>query len=164
MLVGDRNVQVAVVEDQPVGGAQAYVTLGLSNHVFGSASQREFRMELLGASARRFEAFRPERHLLTIAHDLLDAHRAVLRGEVIGPRGPIVPGSVLEAYYCALPVYFRDGLATFRGTVPGTVIVWLVPISHAEAHFVWEHGWQRFEEMLDARDPDLLDLGRSSLV
>lgn len=121
-------------------------------------------MELLGASFKRFEQLRPEGNLLTVAHDLISTHRALLRGEVIGPRGPIVAGSVLEAYYCALPVYFKDGLATFRGTVPGTVIIWVVPISHAEAHFVWEHGWQKFEDLLIARDPDLMDLRRNSLV
>jgi len=121
-------------------------------------------MELLGASYRRFESLQPEANLLAVAHDLLDSHRALLRGEVVGPAGPIVPGSVLEAYYCAIPVYFSDSLATFRRTVPGTVIVWLVPISHAEAHYVWQHGWSQFEDLLVAHDPDLLDVMRPSLV
>ena len=163
-LAGYRGVQVALVDHAPVSDAQSYITLGLSNHLLKSPSRRQFRMELLGTSYSRFEQLRPEGNLLRIAHDLLDSHRALLRGEVIGPAGPVVPGSSLEAYYCALPVYFRDSLATFRGTVPGTVIIWMVPISHAEAHYVWEHGWNKFEDLLIARDPDLMDLARASVV
>ena len=153
-----------VVDSAPVAEAQSYVTIGLSTYVLTSPSKRDSRMELLGASYKRFEELRPEGNLLTVAHDLIQEHRPLLRGEVIGPRGPIVPGSVLEAYYCALPVYFPDGLASFHGTVPRTNNMWLVPISHAESHFVWEHGWDQFEELLSARDPDLLDLARPSVV
>src|SRR5262249_52499846 len=145
-------------------GAMTAVTLGLSHHVLSSASSRKLRVELLAATYSRFSGFDAEGNLLTVAHELLSEHRAPLRGEVIGPRGPLVPDSVLEAYYCSLPVYFPDALATFRGTVPRTVFLWMVPISHADAHYVWENGWSKFEDLLVERDPDLLDLMRPSVV
>ncbi|MGH7638605.1 MAG: suppressor of fused domain protein [Gemmatimonadaceae bacterium] len=161
---GDSELQVAIIDGEPRPAAQAYVTLGLSNHVLRSVSARQFRMELLGASYRNFNDLRPEANLLTIALDVLASHEALLRGHVVTRKGPIVAGSRLDAYYCATPVYFRDGLSTFRGSVPATVIVWLVPISHAEAQYVWQHGWSKFEDLLVARDPDLLDLHRASLL
>jgi hypothetical protein len=161
---GHQGVQAALIEDCPAAGATAYVTLGLSDHILHAPSGRQYRQELLGASYARYADLRPEANLLTVAHDLLGEHRALLRGEVVGPRGPLVSGSPLEAYYCSLPVYFPDALATFGGSVPATVFIWLVPISHAEAHYVWEHGWEKFEDLLVERDPDLLDLMRPSLV
>jgi len=99
----DGGVQAVIVESRPTDDATSYVTLGLSNHVLAAASGRQVRQELLGASYSRFAELNPEANLLTVAHNLLEAHRAALRGNVIGPAGPITPGSSLEAYYCAPP-------------------------------------------------------------
>lgn len=161
---GEFRVQLAVFKDQPSPGATAYATLGLSHHLLRDPSGREYRQELLGCSHECFDALVPEGNLLTIAADLIREHRALLRGEVVGPRGAIVPGSTLEAYYSAIPVYFPDALATFGGTAPPTVLVWLVPITHAEAHFVFAQGWSAFEDVLVERAPDLLDLKRATVV
>jgi hypothetical protein len=163
-LSSDRGIQAVIVDGHPTLEATSYLTLGLSDHVLTGPSGRQFRQELLGASYTRFAELNPDANLLKIAHDLLQAHRAALRGEVIGPAGPIVHGSSLEAYYCSLPAYFSDDLVTFRGSVPATTFIWLVPITHPEAHYVWEQGWAKFEDLLVERDPDLLDLTRPSLV
>jgi hypothetical protein len=160
----ERGIQAVIVEGHPTPEATSYLTLGLSHHVLAGSSGRQFRQELLGVSYSRFAELNPDANLLTVAHDLLEAHRAALRGEVIGPAGPIVPGSTLDAYYCSLPSYFSDDLATFRGSVPATTFIWLIPISHAEAHYVWEQGWSKFEDLLVEHDSDLLDLTRPSLV
>jgi hypothetical protein len=163
-LSSDRGIQAVIVDGHPTLDATSYLTLGLSNHVLTGPSGRQFRQELLGASYTRFAELNPDANLLTVAHDLLQAQRAASRGEVIGPAGPVVPGSSLEAYYCSLPAYFSGELTGFRGSVPATTFIWLVPISHAEAHYVWEHGWSKFEDLLVERDPDLLDLMRPSIV
>jgi hypothetical protein len=42
------------------------------------------------------------------------------------------------------------------------VLVLLVPITDDEAAFVAAHGWDAFEEHLEAADPDLFDLNRRS--
>jgi hypothetical protein len=163
-LTSDRTpgIPVAIIEDRPVPGATAYCTLGLSKHCFHSAAGRKFRQELLGCSWHRFDELAPEAILSAVAEELLATHTALVRGEVIGPRGPLVAGSALEALYCSQPVYFSDALATFAGSEPATVFVWLVPISAAEARYVADRGWSAFEDHLVARDPDLLDLLRPS--
>ena len=42
---------------------------------------------------------------------VLAAERPLLRGEVVGPNGPLLPGSAMEAFYLALPVYLPDEFA-----------------------------------------------------
>ncbi|MEU4249540.1 suppressor of fused domain protein [Amycolatopsis sp. NPDC026612] len=42
-------------------------------------------------------------------------------------------------------------------------MVWLVPVSRAEAAYVGSHGWRAFEDELVRHDPDLLDPGRAEL-
>jgi hypothetical protein len=158
------GVQVATFHDQPVRGAITYSTVGLSDHVLTSGTGRHTRVELVSGAYERFETAILASALLALAAELRDSHSALLRGQVIGPRGPLLDGSQIEAFYCAAPIYFADSFAELRAVVPATVFVWLVPITHAEAHFVFEHGWSKFEDLLTERDPDLLDLGRPSLI
>lgn len=63
-----------------------------------------------------------------------------------------------------LPRVCTRALAQLPSSVLGTVLAWFVPIRHAEAHDVFEQRWNRFEDLLVEDDPDLLDLGRTSLV
>jgi hypothetical protein len=38
------------------------------------------------------------------------------------------------------------------------------PRTHGEIHSIWRHGWTAFEKLLVARDPDVWDLERASIV
>lgn len=70
----------------------------------------------------------------------------------------------MEALYAANPVYYDDGF--FGVDLPGgnrAAIVWLVPVSAAEAAYVRSRGWQAFEQELIKHDPDLMDPGRPEL-
>ncbi|MEV7404891.1 suppressor of fused domain protein [Streptomyces sp. NPDC091267] len=72
--------------------------------------------------------------------------------------------SAAAALYAALPVYFDDDF--FSVTIENgsdVAIVWLVPITSAEADFVRVKGWQAFEQALAAQDPDLVDIDRAGL-
>jgi hypothetical protein len=82
----------------------------------------------------------------------------------VGPSEPIIPGVPLNAVYSTIPVIFSEGFATFGGTLPPTVLVWLLPLHGVEAEFVKRNGWNEFEEMLEAKDIDLLDLNRKSIL
>ena len=66
----------------------------------------------------------------------------------------------MEALYSAIPVYLPDDFAQFDDVV----LVWLVPISRAEAAFVTANGWSAFEDLLSETDPDLVDVDRKSLL
>jgi hypothetical protein len=139
-----------------------FSTLGLSRHPLTSrTSGRQLRLELLVGG--RPGDFLPGL-LAQVAEELLGSGEAILRGDVLGPRGPLVPGSALEAWYAAIPVYQDDEFAAAAlDDGARAAIVWLVPVSRAEAAYVRSHGWQAFEDELVRHDPDLLDLGRGEL-
>jgi hypothetical protein len=102
--------------------------------------------------------------LQQIGQDAIASEQALLRGDVIGPRGPLFSAdSHMEAFYASIPVYFPDGFATLRDDDRDVVMVWLVPISRGEAQFVRAHGWNRFEDELVRADPNLIDLRRQTL-
>jgi len=156
------RVQVVRFEDRPFKGAVTYSTLGVSNHVLPQASGSSIRQELILSCHSRFNGWRPGRLLAVVAQDVLREHKALERGQVLGPAGPIREGSTAHGFYCAPPTCLPDSFAEFGDSRPATVFVWLVPITHAEFHFVWERGWSAFEDLLVTMDPDLWDLTRPS--
>jgi len=89
---------------------------------------------------------------------------AYLRGDVIGPRGPLFNGSSLQAVYVTMPVYYPESFAVYKEPDGSSkVIAWLVPITLAEVEYIRRHGWSEFENLLAQRNPDLLNPRRSSM-
>src|SRR2546430_12527269 len=83
--------------------------------------------------------------LQQIGRDAIASGDELLRGDVVGPRGPMFGvASQMEAFYAAIPVYFPDGFATYREEDRDVVMVWLVPITGTEAPLVREYGLDRF--------------------
>jgi hypothetical protein len=158
-------VQVALFPSGPVEGTRALATLGLSKHkLMMGKTGRTVRQELV-------MAFRDEdgpRNLPAVMQQLamsaLDDHRAYLRGDVIGPRGPIFSGSIYEALYVTVPVYFPDTFHQFEPEADDPIVLaWVVPITHGEAHLIQRRGWSFFEDQLEAQDPDLLAAERAGV-
>lgn len=147
----------------------AFITLGLSHTELAMSEcpdcgPRTVRQELLFL-ARTGGGDLPVPSLLQqVGQEALRQGTAYLRGEVIGPRGPLF-GSRLEALYVAAPVYQPDEFAGCT-EVDGTerVIAWLVPITGEEAAFVRSWGWRAFESLLVEKNPDLTDTARLSVV
>jgi hypothetical protein len=161
----ERPVQVARFENQPVPNAVTYVTTGVSKHVLHQLSGREIRMELLTCLWSRFDGSALGTLLHVLAQEILDRHHAPAHGEVTEPRGPIVPGSKLEAFYFMPPLYHAEDIELWHGPAdPETVIVWAVPIALSEAQFIANAGWPSFEERMREVDPDFLDLDREPFV
>jgi Suppressor of fused protein (SUFU) len=140
-----------------------FATLGLSRHILGSPS-RETRQELVIAVQKEWVATEIVGLLVSLGELVVERHRALLRGEVLPPRGRIVPGSTLEGIYVSPPVFAPDDFTVFDGSKPPTIIAWMVPISRPEADAIDAHGWSWFEGRLAALQPDLFDLGRPSIV
>jgi hypothetical protein len=100
-----------------------------------------------------------------IARQLADGRDALLYGDVLGPAGPLVPGTAMDAIYVCEPTYYPPGFAKFTSGQRREIRTrWLVPIYHEEAHLVVERGRQTFEDLLAQRDPDLLTLDRPSVA
>ncbi|GAA3905095.1 suppressor of fused domain protein [Streptomyces lannensis] len=157
--------QLGRFQDGTLPGVVTYATIGLGKHALTSrTSGRGIHQELL-LSVRSENASGVFPALIhQLAMGLLEHGDAILRGDVIGPRGAIIPESSLEAFYAAIPVYYDDAFAAVDlESGSRTVMVWMVPIGKSEAAFVAKAGWAAFESKLAEQDPDLLDLKRSEI-
>jgi hypothetical protein len=159
--------QVIQLPRGPIEGTRVLATLGLSRHVMHSASSgKEFRIELV----MLFRDHEGPQNLPGVLHqagmEALRAHHGVVRGDVIGPKGPLRERATVEALYASVPTYFDESFHHYDpadGSL-AVVIVWLVPITATEAHFVRRVGWRVFESELEEQDPDLLDFERDAIV
>ena len=158
------DLQVVKMSDAPVKGVVTYATVGMSHAVLRMPGERSTRQELVFAAYERFAAPEIASFLLTFGGSVLALGEALLRGDMIGPQNPLIPGVAANSVYCTVPVPFEPGLATYDASDPPTAFVWILPATGAEAEFVMRNGWSRFEELLESREPDLWDLDRPSVV
>lgn len=161
---GSNQIQVARFANQPFEGATTYVTLGLSNNLLPMPQGREVRQELVFTAYDNFPAEQIASFMLTFCDYILSRKRALLRGDVVGPSDPIIPGVAANAIYAAIPVVFNERFHTYNDSSPPTVMVWLLPLVGEEASFVKQNGWNQFEDLLEAEDPDLWDLNRPAIT
>jgi hypothetical protein len=160
------SIKVVRLSGGPLQGRKVFATVGLSDHKLASrTSAKTIRQELILIVRGDFGDRNIPGLLQQVAREALQAHTAYLRGDVLGPRGALFDESLMEALYFAIPVYFSDSFASFRRDDGDTaVLVWLVPISPSEAHFVANNGWEAFEDELVKQDPDLTDPRRPPLA
>ncbi|MFI7006326.1 suppressor of fused domain protein [Streptomyces sp. NPDC050145] len=158
--------QVAAFREGRLERVQAFATIGLSRTPLRSPdSDRHYHLELLACDyVKDSEDHGPLPGVVEfVAERMVAAGHALLRGDVIPLPVPL-PGAGMTALYAALPVYFDDGFSSVTIENGADVaIVWLVPITSAEADFVRIKGWPAFEQALVAQDPDLLDMDRAGL-
>jgi hypothetical protein len=140
-----------------LSGCVVFSTLGLSVTSLPSRRSGErIRHEFIMIVPERLREGPVPGLLQQVGLDVLASGSAVLRGDVLGPRGPLFEMSMMEALYAAIPVYLPDEFGQFRDVV----IAWLVPVARSEADYVAVHGWGAFEERLIDVDPDLTAIDR----
>jgi len=161
---GAHDLQVVKTSSQPVQGVTAYATLGMSHTVLRMPGDRVVRQELVFAAYERFPPAEVASFLLMFGASVLALGEALLRGDMIGPQNSLIPGALATSLYCTSPVPFDERLATYDGSDPLTVFVWILPATSDEAEFVMRNGWNKFEELLESREPDLWDLDRASVA
>ena len=157
------DIQIVQFPDQPQRSVVTYSTLGLSSALLPIGQGRTVRQELLVSVNASFDSESVASFLVTFAEYVRGQGRALLRGDVVGPSEPLVPGVRARAVYAAMPVFFDDDFATYRGSSPPTVIVWLVPLPLEDAKYVRTQGWESFEDKLEAACVDFWDLNRAPL-
>lgn len=156
-----RRIDVLRYDDQPFEGTSTFVTRGIADEPLRRFDEGDTRQEFLLCGEATFDAARV---LRWAAEQTLDSGFGLMRGAVLSMDEPIVPGSRLVALYATYPVYHEENLAAWRGSEPPTAIVWLVPVTYAEAKYVEKNGWEVFEEMLEKKDPDLVDFMRHGVA
>lgn len=158
------GVLVCLFRDRPVAGAFTLGTLGLSNTVLAMPLNRLVRQELLLACSSDSRLEELARLLIGTAELALQSGRALLRGQVIPAGDHTFPGSRADSLHASIPVVYPEAVATLADTTPKTVVVRLIPLHTADAAFVRSSGWSKFEDRLEAADPDLLDPRRKSIL
>lgn len=158
------GVQVCLFRGRPDADSVVYSTLGLSRHVLRMSDGREVREELVIVLRESFTHETMSNLLFHIAEPVVAQHCALLRGEAICLGYPLSPGSLCKHLYVAMPVVLPDGFSTCTATSPATVFAWLIPITDPELRMIQSAGWGAFEELLESRDVDLLDLNRTSVL
>jgi len=164
---GNKQPFQIVICNSPVAGAKVLLTLGLSSKPLWTEAQGLRRQEML----MMFRETDKPRSLPVVLQELAlqawSRDQAFALGDVIGPRGPIVEGGTVSAFFVAPPAYLPESFAFVRGIGPvrATVLFgWLVPIAETEAAFVRANGAEAFEDELMSSSPDLLDFRRASIV
>lgn len=157
------HAQILKFGDGPLDGVVAYTTLGLSLHPLSLPGKAPVRMELLMTVRRgHFERYIPS-IMQQLAEEMVHEGRAPLRGEIIGPRGPLGPETRLEAFLVYNPYYQPDELAVCDDANGPMIIAMLVPLFPEEASFAATHGWEALETLMMEHDPDVDDWLRPPL-
>jgi hypothetical protein len=155
--------QVARFQRGVGDGTVAFATLGLSDHLLDGRT-KQIRQEFVMIGPESLRDGPVPGIMQQVGTGVLEAHSALLRGDVLGPKGSLFVGSKMEAIYVSLPVYFPDEFSVYTQNEIDIAMAWLVPISRNEAHYVRECGWRDFEERLTEIDPDLVNVYREPLT
>lgn len=158
------GLKVVCFKNAPFEAIDTFMTAGLSRHELRISEEKKVRQELIfpisGAGLSEIVVSL----MLLICELILIEHDAVLRGRVIRLPWDEAKKLGFDAVYCAIPVFMDDEFATFFGTQPPTVIVWVIPIYKSEADYVDVNGWSKFEDLLEEVDVDLFSLGRKPII
>jgi hypothetical protein len=142
------------------------VTAGLSRRHLGLPNGGALHQEFVMHVPTDDYPARAAGLLFQVAGEVVRRRAGVQHGQVIGPRGPLFPGSQTTAMVAISPRYLPESFAvchTESGSVP-VVLTWLVPITTGEAEVIQKSGWGTLEQAFAAQDPDLADPGRAEVA
>lgn len=114
MPTSPSGVMVARFRNKPYQGAYSYVTLGMSNYQLPMSEQRTVLQEFVFFADDVFPSEPIASFLLTFSEYVLQKKQALLRGDVVGPSSPLIPGVHCNAVYAGLPVLYEDGFSRKR--------------------------------------------------
>jgi antitoxin YqcF len=158
------TVDILSQPDCPEDDITAYSTIGLSDQPMPGADgtgEYEVRLELCAAAPTAAELF---------PNIISSAAFHIIKSKALYAPGDALPGYVAEYYpdttvphlYLTAPFLF-DKLNKVLKT-PGKNVAWLlaIPISDAELEHLEENGDDSLEDLLEAKEVDIFDLGRES--
>lgn len=160
----DLNLQIVSFQDCPSEAVSTFLSLGMSRDVLEINEQKSVRLELAVSVHSMTISSLIVSCLMSVCESIVRSGTAVLRGEVISLSTELAERIGFSAAYCTIPVFFDDDFCTYEETTPPTVIVLVLPIHKSEAEYIDVNGWERFEDLLEEKDPDLYSLERDPVV
>jgi hypothetical protein len=87
-------------------------------------------------------------------------------GSIVALGRPWTGSSAAQNLLVLPPYVFGPGFEVYEppGEERRVVVLWLVPITSAEARFVRQHGVQKFEELMQAHAVNVVDAERAPIV
>jgi hypothetical protein len=87
-------------------------------------------------------------------------------GSIVALRRPWTGGARAENLLVLPPYVFGPGFEVYEppGEARRIVVLWLVPITSSEARFVRRQGVQKFEELMQASEVNVVSPGRAPIV
>ncbi|MBB4765605.1 suppressor of fused domain protein [Amorphoplanes digitatis] len=130
------GVQLAWFPDSPFPGVTTPVTVDLSRRHLAMPNGGALHQELMMHVPKSDYPARAAGLLFQVAGEMVRRGSALQHAQVIGPHGPLFPGSQMTAMVAISPLYLPDASAFVRveDSVP-VVLTWLVPITDGEAEF-----------------------------
>jgi hypothetical protein len=156
------GVQIAWFPDRPFAGVTTLVTVGLSRRHLALPGGNALHQELLMHVPSNGYPDGAAGLLFQVAGEMTRRGAALPHAHVIGPRGPLFPGSTATALVAITPRYLPEAFEVVHidDSVP-VVMTWLVPITTGEAELIRRDGWGALERAIEAEDPDLSDPTRA---
>lgn len=149
-------VSLLQIKDSPCDGATTIATAGLAD-----LADRRLHEELVMACWSEGPVNDVASVVELLVRQLAEGRDPLRYGDVVGPAGPLVPGTSMDSIYVCEPTYYPSEFARFESNEGCEIHTrWLIPIHGSEAQVVADQGARVLEELLEKEDPDLLSLER----
>lgn len=160
----ESRLRVATFRDVPSEGLHSFLTIGLSGHkLIQPNSQTPIRQEILICVDQAYADLPWQEPLAGVARAAAERHRALMRGEVLGPFGRIFSeqeGLTPTAFVCGAPAFFPDEFFELDAGADSVLFVELIPVTDREVERIRDKGAESFFEEVDSGRVDTLDLAR----
>ncbi len=158
------DLSVAKFVNVPDNNFVTHLSLGLASHVLKQKkSGSKVRQELLICIKPEYEKLPWQDIIFSVGSLMMRDHNALMRGQVLGPRGllfPERPKIKMTSLLCSYPAFFREEFCQVEQMDIPTFFVELIPITTAESKFISEKGWSKFFDRIDNGEVDILNLER----
>lgn len=154
--------QIVRFEPNQQRSRATFSTLGLSNTTLHSpVSGKIIRLELVLAVSSNCPTGWIPGVLQQVSLRPIESGHAALRGDVIGPFGPLFDNATVAALYLAIPTFLKEASRSVVCGDRDVAIAWVLPITAREVALVRSSGWPALEAAFDEPGVDLFDVRRT---
>jgi hypothetical protein len=159
----DESIHVLEFDGSRDREIRTYATVGLARQVF-QQDQEPIRQELLFDCYPRYASSVWTTLVAYFAGLTSLRGRPLARFECLRLDDGLQQLTGVHSLMCWIPLNHDEAVQFIAETRPPTVPVWLMAITGAEAAMAERDGWEGLMGAIEAKQPDVLDLKRRSIV